>query len=727
MQLSFGKNVAGVDHEDNVYKVLRAQLQNMAANWPAKEQFPSRIFFSRWALANKEGRHAIFLRRQGRTKSLNPDQDAENRAAVWLYTFPDNRADYLIERVWKCMGRQESQCVVKISFASNNDSLFRATQDRQRIEVTIPKLFLSHFKGSKLATLIEAHIGVRKVQSDANQLQAALKLRYNKHVNRLQQDGITMGMKAWAGQPSPDYKKCLDDFLNVLYRIPTPLDDTEKARRFLFMWQNLSIIFSKFTYSQLDLYFYKRGKQQRSCLGLFWNKSPKDAQKVESLVQNVPKLVEDEITAQVGELWAPTRWARNSSSEGPTKPDQWDRVKTDFVQLLKDHDLEYNDSLEPLMRLAGELAFSQHEGRPCEFNFIAGTERIFPVVSEVLTIDFFDSSKLKHLHSKSDSLTHFDPALFKKICTANYSLFQVPRVVGFYNVAVESLTKILRLQTPDEVESRLYAEPVIDNDDLFCWAIERICRKSNDARTHLEESEEQVIDLAIVSSSGAGKIRIYVPKAGRGELLALWKVAEGKIHHPLGERLADVKSLREVIMRQLGIEEDDPRLVKVEKSIRKVSANVGQGAALILARTYKQVEKYLVDMEFLLPGWLRNLGLDAPQYLLHAALITDGACLITPSKVFPRKAIYPFHNRTAWGLSDILSTIDCSDMARLDVVKAMSGKGSKTHGSANLSTLPNLRSKKCSPEVVVISISADGPIALWPDQINNLTIKRRDD
>jgi hypothetical protein len=165
------------------------------------------------------------------------------------------------------------------------------------------------------------------------------------------------------------------------------------------------------------------------------------------------------------------------------------------------------------------------------------------------------------------------------------------------------------------------------------------------------------------------------------------------------------------------------RIIKIRKLIRKISMRIGEGSTLIFARNNmeQKINYYITGMEIELPDWLRDLSLEDPLYILHAAFIMDGACLIKKSdtKITPRLTIYPAkkYSKTpyvkAWGLKNSIKRNGLKENNK-KIISKMRGKGSRTHTLSNLTTLESLNPNINAPNVICISISADGPVKIWP-------------
>ncbi|NVL89908.1 MAG: hypothetical protein HWN69_02780 [Desulfobacterales bacterium] len=361
---------------------------------------------------------------------------------------------------------------------------------------------------------------------------------------------------------------------------------------------------------------------------------------------------------------------------------------------------------ELAMELAHNLAFSKHEGRPSHFAFLVGTDNVWPVLAEFLSADFGKKMELELFRDESNH-----PRFLADICEANYSIFQIYGAVGFYNVSMANmfnLANIVRLKQPSSEElKRRDWEAIVDLDDLFCYCVEEIEKKTHEK-------------ACIISTEGDGRVRVYGTDqdANKGDLQFIWDIGKDEITRPVPPAVADT-------LRNFLQENDVYR--RIMKVIRKISTTVGEGAMIILTKDNTVSDLYLRQMEFFRPEWQRHLDIqDTPKELLRAAFIMDGASFIlfsnaqdnTPRiRIEPRMLTYPHQSGGAYGLIQDLTEkfnrpnqdLDDSDK---QIIRKLSGKGSKTHGAANLSKLNDYHRK-----VNVITISADGPIKVWPDEL----------
>lgn len=130
-------------------------------------------------------------------------------------------------------------------------------------------------------------------------------------------------------------------------------------------------------------------------------------------------------------------------------------------------------------------------------------------------------------------------------------------------------------------------------------------------------------------------------------------------------------------------------------------------------------------------------------------LVLDGATLLTKDTIEPRFVVYPHHNYNgtpqAFSLTPVANDVDSllqlfpnlslSTHARkrlaTRISSVLAGKGSKHHGAANASVLlweAAQEQRKQNKELGksaqgqklgfrIITISADGPIKEWPDEL----------
>jgi hypothetical protein len=360
------------------------------------------------------------------------------------------------------------------------------------------------------------------------------------------------------------------------------------------------------------------------------------------------------------------------------------------------------------MRLINELTFVIHEGSKIGYKFLIGTEQIWPVVSEV--ISFTNIGSVNERQKKISDADYIK--LMKGICESNYSLFEIPGTVGHYNYLTKNINKIIRLKQPDDEERLL--KGIVDDEDYNCWVVEKIYETTG--------RQEKAI---LVETSGDGIVKFYgINSSDEGELLCKWNAVKRNITKPLNDEERIILKEAISLLDNGGMEEK--YVTKLKKVISKISAQIGKGAVLIFSKENGKVYPYLRDMEISPLDWQTCLDLDDPEYILRAALVMDGANLISNDHIKPRLVMYPFYSAIeksfAWGLEDFLQCLKNAKNVDLDVDKIIEefvGKGSKTHASSNLATLFYVKNNynEADKDLVIISISADGPVKFWPHKI----------
>jgi hypothetical protein len=345
---------------------------------------------------------------------------------------------------------------------------------------------------------------------------------------------------------------------------------------------------------------------------------------------------------------------------------------------------------KPVMELAGKLAFEKHEGVPTNFAFLVGTDAVWPAIRRVLSADigipdYYSTSEPLYRSEQIDDLD-----LLKNICMANFSLFKIFGVVGVFNTVLAQLVSICQL-IRYSAEEALSDEAVIDLDDLFCFCLKEIKKITGE-------------NACIISTEGDGRVRVYA----KSDLQFIWDLGKDDVFCPL-PRMAIAKALNYVLEGQ-----NNKKLKALCKVIRKISTTVGEGAMIILSKEKIKLQRYLANMEYIKPEWIRNMSIDSPKELHRAAFIMDGATFIykenNTARIKPRYTTYPFQNNAAYGVMEKLDALFTGGNEKRLVVKKLSGKGSKTHGAANLSKLLGCKIK-------IVTISADGPIKVWPDEL----------
>lgn len=710
--------IEDIENDKSVESILLDQLA-IFKNGIIKSNIPQKIIFVRWANANKEGRQSFFY-----NSSIKKDFKTKNKSKLWLYVFPEHREDYLIERIWNWLYRKKKKKLeIVIDFDPKSKSRFEKIINKDKWFINLPqKEFIDSFDGRKIIKIINSSIRKidKKIVEEAILVKNARILRYDSKFNISQDHGIRYGFESWLN-PINNLKNTLDNLFKEIYFEDLkkernheghfPFIASETALRFLFMWQNFSVIYPRFSY--VRLYFFVSEKT-RACLGLLWKKRPNNILLPDSVIR-IPEKVESEIDGKIGRKLKnlpnelKKKGKKDGNQENIPKNNLWINIRERYKDLwINEVNLLNETSLDLIMELTGKLAFGQHEGKRCKYYFLAGTEQVWPVVAEIISVDFFPRIKIGNVKLEEIFTKDFNTDVFKQICEANYSIFQVPRVMGFFNITGQNIYKIYRLSGPTEEESKIHEDPIIDDDDFYCWGIEKIFN-----RTGTTEKPY------IIGTEGDGKVRIYGINNDKGELLLLWDVGKGALRPPLGEDLKEQKEIKEILKKRLSLKENDQKFRKIIRTIRKISANIGEGANLIFTKDRNIIKDYITSMEIVMPSWLRTLSLHDPHYILHAAFITDGACLIEAKKdlkINPRQAIYTHLNKKTWGLRDTI--VDARFNVNVEnIIKKMCGKGSKTNASSNISTHPKVNPNLKCEQIIVISISADGPIKIWPKEL----------
>lgn len=669
------------------------EIQNSLTDKLSYFKNPDSIFFTSWTFTQPEGRMTNVWH-----STMEVDTDMSRLVRIWSFIFPELREDYLVERIWKWMiSRNMDRNFLSICFCDN------PTKGSGDHEICIKSEFKDVLEGKHLKDTIDDKCqAMETIYSEIEPLAFNLKiariLKHNSNFVRTQIDGIDKAFSMWI--TNTQIREKLDPLLNQLYGRDNPTRYPLDARKFLTMWQNFSVISPDYSHVVLHFHIPRPGikPEARYALALFYR------DKVDLSQQDIRQMnnITNEIFVSVclSQLTGELQIQKENEHKEPKKDSIWIETKKRNLTIwnsIRSLSL-IEDKLDNLMELAGHLAFATHEARPCKFTFLAGTEQIWPAIEEIISLNFYKQELL--------STNEFDPDLFAKLCEANYSIFQIDGVVGFYNTEYQSMHKIIRLSYPTKEEQRLLEYPIIDLDDLFCWSIKRIYEQTNGVERSF-----------IVCSTGNGKVSIHglkeVNKQNKEDLLLIWDVRKGELYEPVpNDELKEIADALEAI----GIASNSKEYNELIKAIRKISAIPGEGAALIIASDERIVDKYVTTMELLTPCWLETLDLNDPQYILKAAFIMDGACMITRSKITPRLTVYPFHNNNAWGLKTLI--LDDRFKNNLErIVKKLSGKGAKTHVSSNISTLPLINPDKNNPQVVIVSISADGPIKIWPAEL----------
>lgn len=665
-------------------------------------QFPDYIFFTSWTFAQSEGR-MVQTWEKVRNK-LKEDKNKSQIMRIWSFVFPEMREDYFIERTWKWMTKQPDCLIHFESIFFNSDSAGNGK------DIFVSSDFLGALAGKQLNVNIAKKIQAVKAKDykTANELDLDLKrarlLKYDTIFNKTQIEGIDKGFSMWV--KSENLRKNINKLFKSLYGKKDFTENPIDARKFLTMWQNLSVI-SPAGISQVLLAFYHpHYKDYRYSIAFFY-KHKRHVAVANGKFNNAIKAVFNKVYTRQLEvhnnlLKEQTKQARKDDAtfwmtvkKGNEK--KWRETMTESLG-EKDGDLY---KLDNLMEVACELTYAMHEARPCRFTFIAGTEQIWPAVEEIVSLDFFNKEKIKIKINKDCIKPVAD------LCEANYSIFQTNGIVAFYNIQFGSMNKIVRLRYPSIEELRQIESPISDTDDFFCWTIRKIYNGT-----------DKVEKPIIVSTQENGKVLIYGVKNNKVDLLLIWNVGKGKLYKPISdETLYNIKKFFE---KKVDDKKNNDEFNKLINVIRKISAIPGEGACLIITGNQIKLNSYLATMELLKPSYLETLGLDDPHYLLKAAFIMDGACLITrKKKITPRLGVYPHSDGKACGLLESLRKQGSFTDNEVDSILDLAGKGSKTNLSVNLTTIPAIKNDVC-----VISISADGAVKVWPKKIEFATEMR---
>jgi len=664
-----------------IEKDLIKEFEQLSIKKMSELKNPECIYFTSWTFTQPESK-LIDAWKKEQNKDLVKDAVRSRLGRIWSFIFPEFREDYLVERTWNWMHKYQisnhSMLILPFPPAAM-DSIWA---------VHLKEDFKNKLKGNSLREKIEKQYqNLYKDYKDINDinevdlhLKTARLLRYNKDFNNVQIGGIDEAFSFWVNNKDDTITENLNFLFKNLYNKKDPAHYSFEARKFLTIWQNFSVLFPEFPY--IIVYFsipdLSKNPEIRYAVALCFknldNKLRPVLTSLEEIIENTHKSFQSDLISYL------KKGTSRNENIGETN---WPRVKEEYKDVIKKvvgkNNLSDFDKLDRLVALVERLSFSTHEGRPCKFAFVAGTEQIWPSVEEIISLEERE----------------FDLELFAKRCEANYSIFQFEKIVGFFNTDLQSMYKIVKLRTPAREELRKTGDYINDLDDLFCWAIEKIYKETN-------------LRSFFVFVQGDGRILFYgLPNSNnKADLLFIWDLRKGKLNVPVEK--PEIK--KELAL--IGIYEDDVRCGNIIKTIRKISASPGEGAALIIARQHFDVEKYLVTMEYSFPPWLRTLSLDDPQYLLKAAFILDGACLITPKRVNPRLAIYPHSKKEdeyrAFGILENLKKKAILKKEERCKILNLCGKGSKTHAACNLTNIPEIKNK-----CIVITVSADGPVHIW--------------
>jgi len=541
-------------------------------------------------------------------------------------------------------------------------------------------------------------------------------LKYDKEFIDKHKLGIRNGYKYWIENNLGGLTQIYNNFYSTGSH---PLDNALTAYSFLIMWQNLAVLFP----SSRNFYFFLfNGAVTRTRIPIeryavvLHSLNELNIEKLYDFQNYISKVMDDKFIKFLGESVI--------NSEDNSIEEKIDDIINKGLEIFKalvinpvilslnertrKTRIDITNSFYLFLKQLNELAFFIHEGIQIPFKFLIGTEQIWPVVSEVIT--FITSRSFPQYGGVEIGLANND--FIQHICESNYSLFEIPGSIGHYNILTGQLNKIIRLKQPDD-EERLI-KGIVESEDYNCWIVEKIFETT--------QNQERAI---LAETNGDGIIKFYgINTEGFGEILCKWDVKKKCIVEPLDE--IEKENLNEALALVLPAGEQPEYKKKLRKLIIKISAEIGKGAALIFGRNGEDISPYLREMEMLPLDWLLSLDLNDPDYILKAALVMDGANLISCNKIVPRLVMYPFNKESqtpeAWGLVDFLkhlTDIGNTDLDKVKIIKEFIGKGSKTHGSSNLTTLFLVKNdfKVEEKNLIVVSISADGPIKFWPHKI----------
>lgn len=685
---------------------------------------PKLIYYTSWALAQPEGK----LVRPWKVESgeLKEDLDCARISRVWSFIFPGSREDYLVERTWRRMLRLERRQLALdiVTYADEED--IRSTYQTASVAtlpdynpeyVLVMQAFKDRLKGEAIAREIlqacdrlQGSYGTGAAPAEFS-LKVARTLKHKPDFNSLQVRGIDDAFSAWMQNES--VRTILGGHFADLYCDETGGVSSQEfagypleARRYLTAWQNLSLIAP--WYHTIKLHFLIPDPtghgDLRYCVACFYDQAP-HVHETYDAVGLLKEAHSNHLTrvygADVGQAELPNdaSWRKMKEANAPV----WNACLAPTLKHMREDNNKRNEvgrfqaNLDSLLEMAGSLSTVAHEARRCRFAFVIGTEQVWPAVEEVLSLRFYDPALLAG--------SRFEPHLYKSLCEANYSIFQCPTVAGFLNSASGEM-RIVRLRSPSMEEMRKLDDPVSDTDDHLCWAITKVFEDTNGSERAL-----------VVSTEGDGRVHIYglSDATRRGELLLIWDTRKGKLDKAIPDK--DMPLIKKAL-GLIGVGEGSGEFGKLLRAIRKISMTPGEGAALIVAPDKAVLDRYLASMELLRPSWIESLGLEDPQYMMKSAFIMDGACVITSSRIWPRQVVYPHVAglTSSWGMDRLVERDELRKKGKSMAV-ALSGKGSKTHGCANFSTLKEVNPDLGNALVMVISISADGPIKVWPDYL----------
>jgi hypothetical protein len=373
--------------------------------------------------------------------------------------------------------------------------------------------------------------------------------------------------------------------------------------------------------------------------------------------------------------------------------------------------------LKDVIASAGLLSSEVHEGRGLRFAFVLSSGLLWREVEETLSHET-DSAASKTLEE------------FAKLVHAHWSIFQAERVVGVVDVeqilknpGKIILSKLVRLKVPPR------------------WS-----GLPSQVFSHVAKVIE---GSSIVYAAGDGRILVY-----HGRLPVLrWDVRTNEI-----DTLGTVDETVENILKIVGLSEppDNVFLSHIRETLgealQEVSETRGEGALLFclppnknggLGNKFHKIAQSIVrpmDQDKYRMAWRKEKSLESlDRTLLRAMLVLDGASVIKDQRITPRFVVYP-HVKTCNQGPHAFSVMDFTrDEQRLcdcgkkikDIlggdgrwmslrkkhIRRLDGKGSKHHGAANASVLLWEAAQEQKLSFRVITISADGPIKEWPDEL----------
>ena len=642
----------------------------------------TKILIMRWSVSSPYGRQTWFFSKK---KDLLEDKNARKRVQTWFFAFLDEREDYLIERFFKWMdkNRKERICV-DINFTNNCSFKQKNNGKYTKFDINIPSLE----KVKPQEVLRHLNKMIENDKKDIDDIQLARYLRKDKKLHERRAKYIAEFKKWWHNHRIDGHKNTCENqcsllnFLRQFYEVGDnrlmPFYPEQEIKGLISIFQNIYIYFGSFP-KKIRMFLINKSIHQnrvKSCFAIFY-KSENDynTSLCEEVFQGLEK-IEDKI------------WSNGAQKRCCSGTEiRWleDLKRSSDVKNLA------SDLPNSAMELTRHLAFSRHEGIVCNYAFIVGDDKIWPAIQEIVSLDFIKD------HQATSSLDA-EPEFMANLCQTNYSIFQIPGVVGYFNIFTEKLESIIRLKWPstDELATSKYQSdnneiiPIVDLDDLYCWVLDWIYKWTRKCAT-------------ILSTTGYGKVYIYKKQEGKAaDLQLIWDLIKAKVYAPIE------KKEKQKIERFL--ENKKYFSNKILKLIREISSAQNEGGFIILVKEniVNNYNNYLVKMEIFEPEWLRNLSLESFPEFLKAAIITDGATLIDlkKQKVSPRNLVYTFKNNKAYGY---VAQEDGGE----EIKRKMMGKGSKTHGALNLSKI--LKNKNLKNEVLIITVSADGPIKVWDD------------